>query len=117
MFLKLPHKKTNIYIASKKLLYHCYELTIDIEAEEKSLIAEQIRKAALMAHMAVTKALLSKKKSGKRKHFKAAVQAYIIVDAGLEIILELGWKTSDQMSELSNEIQTIFDVLTKRAEK
>jgi len=116
MFLQLPHKKTTLYIASKTLLYQCYELSYDIATDDKNLICEQLKKAALMGHTAVTKALLSKKKK-KKKLFKEAVEAFIMVDAALEIILELGWRKEEEMGEMSSNIQALFNALTNRSSK
>ena len=117
MFLPLEHKKADLYIQSKKILYLCYEITHDIAAEEKSLISEQIRKAAMIAHFNIVKGLSAGKGKDKQKRLKTARNAFIVLDAGLEIILQLGWVTIVQISESEHELKIAFDTLNKIIKK
>ncbi len=117
MFLPLEHKRADLYIQSKKILYLCYEITHDITAEEKSVLSEQIRKAVLIAHFNIVKGLSASKNKEKRKSFKTASNAFIVLDAGLEIILQLGWVTIAQISELEQELTSAFDALNKFLKK
>jgi len=117
MFLPLEHKKLNLYAVSKKIVYSCHELTHNIVSEEKGFISEQVRKAALIAQANITKALYFKKKKRKRRLFKKAMKAYVLVDAGLEMILELRWATANDMFELEKDMQAAFISLRKKSKK
>jgi four helix bundle protein len=117
MFLPLEHKNADLFLSSKRLLYGCYELTGDITAVEKGFLAEQLRKAALLAHTNIVQGLFSKKGKKRMKHFKRAKNAWVIVDAGLEMILQLGWVTTLQLSETEKELQTCFDTISQMQKK
>lgn len=117
MLLPLEHKKADLYLSSKKLLYGCYELTHDITAEEKGFLAEQLRKAALLAHSHIVQGLFSKKEKRKRNRFKRAKDALVVVDAGLEMILQLGWVTTLQLSETERELQICFNTISQMHKK
>ncbi|HZH95478.1 MAG TPA: four helix bundle protein [Flavisolibacter sp.] len=117
MFLPLEHKKLNLYAVSKKIVYSCHELTHNIVSEEKGFISEQVRKAALIAHTNIIKGLYTKKKKRKRRFFKTAMKAYVLVDAGLEMVLELRWATADNMVEIEKDLQKAFNNLRKKRKK
>lgn len=117
MFLQLEHKKADLYTLSKKILYLCYEITHDITAEEKVLLSEQIRKAALIAHLNIIKGLFSGKGKMQRKRLRRAKNALIVLDAGLEIILQLGWVTTLQITDLEQQMQMSFHALSKILKK
>ncbi len=111
MFLQIELKKADLYIQSKKILHLCYEITQDITAPEKLFLFEQIRKAAILIHLNIIKGLFSDKEKVNKSRLKKAKDALVIVDAGLEIILQLGWVTTIQIEELEEQIKTTFGAL------
>ena len=82
MFLQLRHKKSVLYSLSKKIVYDCHHLHQHIHSDNKNGIAEQVTKAALIAHLDITKGLYCNNKKKARKHFKVALKAYLVLDAG-----------------------------------
>jgi predicted anti-sigma-YlaC factor YlaD len=95
----------------------CYELTHDIAAEEKALLAEQVRKAALIAHLSVIKALDTRKKRMRRKQLRRARKALVIVDAGLEIFLELKWVSRADVGETASHVGMAFQNIRRLRRK
>jgi hypothetical protein len=116
-FLPLRYKKADLHLLTGKVLRGCYELTHDIAAEEKTLLAEQVRKAALIAHLSVIKALDTGKKKTRRKELRRARKAYVIVDAGLEIFLELGWVSRSQVGEIAAVVGMAFQTIRRMRRK
>ncbi|MEJ7912483.1 MAG: four helix bundle protein [Chitinophagaceae bacterium] len=112
MFLQLRHKKSALYSLSKKIVYDCYDLHQAINSPNRTEIGEQIKKAALIAHFNIAKGLYSKRRKKARKSFRLALNAYLVVDAGLEMVLELEWATIDELKKLDRQVQTAFDLLT-----
>ncbi len=117
MFLSLRHKQKRLYILSKKVVIRCYELAASLPAEEKTAIAEGIKKAALIGHANITKVLYQKKKKKKQKRCSIAAEAYVLIDAGLEMMQELNWVTTSQIHPLTKDVQTVFYTLFKMKKK
>lgn len=70
-----------------------------------------------MAHFNVAKGLYAKRRRKARKRFGVALKAYLVIDAGLEMVLELEWATIPQLKELDKQVQTAFDLLTALKKK
>jgi four helix bundle protein len=119
MFLQLAHKRRDLYLLSKNILCGCYELTRDITSDEKDLISAQVRKAAVIVHRNLTEALFLKKKRRKkaRKRFQTALEALILIDSGLEIVISLGWATKQEVSTLEDQLQKAFRLVVKLQKK
>ncbi len=69
----------------------------------------------MIAHLNIIKGLFSDK--GKTQRLRRAKNAFIVLDAGLEIILQLGWVTTLQISDLEQQIQMSFHALNKILKK
>lgn len=93
-------RSLEIYEHSKKLVIACYELTHDLPPEEKTNFSKYIRTAALSVHLNIAQGVFLK--SGKRKKYlKKAKNALIIIDAAIEILIEVGFTTTKQAEKVS----------------
>jgi four helix bundle protein len=105
MPLQLPHKELDLFIFSKKLLHSCYEITNDLPADVQKTLGYEMRKAALFVYLNTCKSLAKASKKKKRKGYEWAKDQLIVIDAILEVLVEL--KYADREQE-----QTINDLMT-----
>jgi len=68
MFLQLAHTKKDVFLESKKLALECYRVTKDFPSDEKFAMAQQIRRAALSAHLNIAEGC-SRRSETERKLF------------------------------------------------
>ncbi len=91
-------KNLEIYEHSKKLVLACYELTHNLSAEEKTNFAKYIRAAALSFHLNIAQGAFLKSKK-RKKYFRKAKNALVIIDAAIEILIEVGFTTQKQVEK------------------
>lgn len=102
------YNRHDIFTSSKKLVLSCYALTQELPAEEKSNLVFYIRNAALTAHLSVSQGLFSKKGKTKRKFLLKAKNAYIVIDAAVEILVELNLVTEIQTVDVLSLLSTCY---------
>jgi hypothetical protein len=113
MFNATGYKHLDIYKRSKQLVVACYELTHDLPSEEKTNFARYIRVAALNFHVNVAQVAFLKPE--KREEFiQNAINALIIIDAAIDILLELELASREQtrnVTTLSSLCYQLLDAL------
>ena len=93
----LPELKR--YSLSKQLTAACYALTHDLPAEEGTHFSEYIRKAALELHFLIARSAFQKKKK-QEKTLANARMALAVIDAAVDIIVEVGLATAEQVERV-----------------
>jgi hypothetical protein len=95
------YKSLEVYHLSKKLVIACYELTHELNADEKNNFSRYIRTTALNLHVNLAQGVFAKRK--KRKKFvRSAKNALIIIDAATEMLVELKMATAEQIEVISS---------------
>jgi four helix bundle protein len=117
MFLDLAYKTLDLYTLSKKLVVACYELTHSLPEDEKNNMTRQIREAALTCYANIVRGLFRKSKKKRRKHFKQAKESLQIIDASLELLLQLNYIKKEQLNEVENSLTPCYGVLNKLLKK
>lgn len=105
------YKSLELYNLSKKLTVACYSLTHDLPAEEKTNLTSYLRNAALTIHLQVTQGAFLRSKKKKKKHIKSAENALIIIDALMEILVEVGFIKEEQTNEIISLSSTCYRLL------
>lgn len=113
MFLQLAYKNIDLYTLSKKLVFSCYEITHGLPEEEKDNLVKQVRTSALEAYMHIVRGLFSKSDKKRKNHFKISRQALQIIDASIELMIELKYVKKDQLEELENSLLPCYRLLKK----
>ena len=109
-------RNLEIYELSKKLVLACYELTADLPPEEKTNFSRYIRAAALDAYLHIAQGIFLR--SGKRKKFlKNARQSFIIIDAALEILIEVGYTTPEKADPVLKLCSTCYRYIEDQKKK
>ncbi|HWJ89586.1 MAG TPA: four helix bundle protein [Flavisolibacter sp.] len=106
------YKNLEVYNLSRKLVIACYQLTHDLPPEEKTNFTRYIRTAALNLHMNIAQGIFLKSKK-RKKFIKAAKNALVIIDAGTDILVELGLTTKEDSELVSGLSRSCFELLDK----
>lgn len=110
MFKSTGYKSLEVYNLSKKLAIACYELTHELPADEKTNFTRYIRTAALSLHVNIAQAVFRKPKK-RKKFFRNAKNALVIIDAATEILVEIKLATRDQIEAISVLSSSIYQLL------
>ncbi|HEV7329838.1 MAG TPA: four helix bundle protein [Flavisolibacter sp.] len=94
------YKRLDIFTFSKKLVLSCYALTQDLPVEEKSNLIFYIRNAALAAHLSISQGMFLQKGKAKKKFLQQAKNAYVVIDAAVDVLIELKLVTEEQTTEV-----------------
>lgn len=109
-------KSFDIFELSKKLVVACYALTANLPAEEKTALTQYIRNAALSAHINIMQGAFLKKKKEKKRFRQEAKNALVIIDAAVDVLVEVGMvkaEDTDEVMRLSSTCYQLIDRLKK----
>lgn len=104
------YKSLEIYKISKKLAASCYELTHDLPEQEKTNFSKYIRAAALSVHVNIAQAAFRKSKK-RKKHFREARKGLVVIDAAVEILVEVELITADQADPVLHLSSGLYQLL------
>ena len=107
-----PYKDLEVYNLAKKLVLASYELTQELPSEEKTNFCRYIRTAALCVHFNITRAANENSKK-KKKYIRASRKALDIIDAGCEIMVEVGLAKKEQVKDLKNLSSSCYQLLNQ----
>ena len=94
------YKSLDIYITSKKLVMACYALAHDLPPEEKTNLSFYLRNAALTAHLAISQGVFLKKNKARQKFLSKALNAFIVIDAVVDVLVEAGMVKEENTTEV-----------------
>ena len=113
MFLELAHTKLDVFKITKTFVLSCYRETKSFPSEEKFGIISQIRRAALSVHLNVAEGC-SRKSAAERKRFYEIARGSIVeIDAALDISVELGYISKQQLEDLGKFMIRSFQLISK----
>ena len=112
MFLQLEHQKLEIFKATQNFVYECYRLTKFFPAEEKFAMVQQIRRAALSAHLNVAEGCSRKSEAERKRFFEISRGSLIEVDAALDIAAGLQYCQQANIPELGRYMLNCFKMLS-----
>jgi hypothetical protein len=102
------YKRLDLFTASKKLVLSCYALTQDLPADEKSNLVFYIRNAALTAHLSLSQGMFLKKGKAKKRFLQQTKNACVVIDAAVDVLMELGLVTEAQTTEVLALLSVCF---------
>lgn len=106
-------KSFDIFTLSKKLVVACYALTGNLPKEEKTALTQYIRSAALSTHINITQGAFLKKKKGRRKFMRAALNSLVVIDAALDVLVEVGLVKEEDTTEVVQLSSTCYQLLDR----
>ena len=104
------YKGLELYNHSKKLVIACYELTHELQGEETTNFVRYIRTAALSLHVNIAQGVFSESKR-RKKFIRNARSALIIIDAAIEILIELGFVREPQVHLITSLLSSCNQIL------
>ena len=112
MFLQLSHTKLAVFEVSKQLLLECYNLTKHFPSEEKFGLIQQIRRAALSAHLNLAEGCSRQSFQERKRFFEVSRGSVIEVDTALDIAVCLNYCTLAEMESLGEVLMRTFKLLS-----
>lgn len=106
-------KPFDILELSKKLVTASYSLTTTLPQEEKTNLSLYIREAAVKAYLSTMKAVFRKKKKDKKRSIKNAKNALVIIDAVIEVLVEVNLVTEEATTEVLKLSSTCYGALDR----
>lgn len=117
MFLQLAHTKLNVYHQTRKFTLESYKLTKLFPPDERFAMVQQIRRAALSAHLNLAEGASRKSINERKRYFEIARGSVIEVDAAIGIAFELEYVTMNELEVLGKAIIDTFKLLTGLIDK
>ena len=112
MFLILNYQKLDIYTASKKFVFDCYNLTRSFPMDEKFGMISQIRRAALSVHLNVAEGASRKSEQERKRYYEISRGSIVEIDAALDVAIELGYLKNLDSKSLEISMVQCFKLLT-----
>ncbi len=100
----------DIYADSRNLVLSCYALTQGLPIDEKSNLVYYIRNSALAAHFALLQGLFAKKKKATKTHLQEATNAYVVIDAAVDVLVDLQFVKEEQTLEVLKLASVLYQL-------
>lgn len=106
-------KNFDLFELSKKLVLAAYALTGNLPPEEKTSLTQYIRQAALSTHLSVAQSAFLKKNKRRRKFSREAMNALIVIDAAVDVLIETGLAKAEATNEVQQLSSTCYGLLSR----
>ena len=106
-------KNFDIFDLSKKLVVACYSLTASLPPGERTNLTQCIRNAALSAHLKILQCTFLKKKKGKKKLIRDAKNSLVVIDAAVDVLIEVKLVSDPQTAEVMQLSSTFYQLLDR----
>lgn len=111
--LQLSHKKLDVYQIALKLVKEVYAITQTFPPEERFLIVNQVRRAAISVCSNLAEGSSRKSKQEKIRFFEISRSSAVEIDTQFEIVLILQYVKNDQISQLEQYLESVFRMTSK----
>jgi len=91
MFLQLGHTKLDAYSAARQFVKECYIAVAQFPADEKYILSQQIKRAALSVHLNLAEGSSRKSSIERNRFYEMARGSVIEVDAALDVAVDLNY--------------------------
>ena len=117
MFLPLSHTKLDVYKCSREFVLSCYSITRLLPNEERYVITQQIRRAALSVHLNLAEGCSRRSGKERKRYYEIARGSIIEIDAALDICFGLKYLTMETMQPTGDLMVRAFRMLSSMIEK
>ena len=111
--LQLSHKKLDVYQISLKLVKEIYTVTQQFPTEERFLIVNQVRRAAISVCSNLAEGSARKSKQEKIRFFEISRSSAVEIDTQFEISLILQYVQNEQIAQLEQCLESVFRMISK----
>ena len=112
MFLKLAHTKLDVFQASKQLALECYRTTKAFPAEEKFILVQQIRRAALSVHLNIAEGCSRKSFAERKRFFEISRGSIVEVDTAFDIGCSLNYCAETDLAAPGEYLIKTFKIVS-----
>ncbi|XZF12523.1 four helix bundle protein [Chitinophagaceae bacterium MMS25-I14] len=112
MFLKLNHKKLDVYHFSREFVAECYRVLLCFPPEEKYAMVSQIRRAALSVHLNISEGASRKSETERKWFYEIARGSLVEIDAAFDIAKDLKYLENIEINKLGDLVVAIFKILS-----
>ena len=112
MFLTLGHTKLDIYSLTRAFVKECYTAVIQFPSEEKYILIQQIKRAALSVHLNVAEGSSRKSQAERKRFYEIARGSVIEVDAAFDVAADLGYCTQEGLRLVGEALVRCFKYLS-----
>ena len=115
--LKLSHKGLDVYQISIKLVEEVYKQTEQFPVNERYVLTNQLRRAAISVCSNIAEGCARKSKTEKVRFFEISRSSLVEIDTQLEISFILQYLQNNHIKELESYLERSFMMLSKMIEK
>ena len=112
MFLTLGHTKLDIYSITRQFVKECYSAVTQFPSDEKYVLMQQIKRAALSVHLNVAEGSSRKSEVERKRFYEIARGSVIEIDAAFDIATDLGYCTPESLSLAGEALVRCFKYLS-----
>jgi four helix bundle protein len=112
MFLTLGHTKLDIYALTRLFVKECYVAVTQFPSEEKYILIQQIKRAALSVHLNVAEGSSRKSELERMRFYEIARGSVIEIDAAFDIASDLGYCTRESLHIVGEAMVNCFKYLS-----
>ena len=112
MFLTLNHNKLDVYTITKRFVKECYLAVANFPSEEKYILIQQIKRAALSVHLNMAEGSSRRSQSERKRFYEIARGSVIEIDGALDVAEELGYCSPESLQILGESMITCFKYLS-----
>jgi len=112
MFLQLGHTKLDVYSISRQLLRESYRVAAKFPIEEKYILSQQIKRAALSVQLNIAEGSSRRSDMERKRYYEIARGSVIEIDAALNAAYDLGYCSSEGIPEFGEVIINCFKYLS-----
>ncbi|MEZ5014166.1 MAG: four helix bundle protein [Chitinophagales bacterium] len=108
MWLELKHKQFPVYEVSKQMLALCYGATKFFPKDEKFILTQQIRRAALSAFLNLAEGFSRNSLLERKRFYEISRSSIVEVEAAFEAAIYLGYCDKNDLFELGETVKLFF---------
>ena len=112
MFLTLGHTKLDIYTITRQFVKECYIAVAHFPSEEKYVLTQQIKRAALSVHLNVAEGSSRKSEIERKRFYEVARGSVIEVDSAFDLSVDLGYCTIESLQLVGEVLVRCFKYLS-----
>ena len=112
MFLSLGHTKLDIYTITRQFVKECYLAVTQFPLEEKYILTQQIKRAALSVHLNIAEGSSRKSELERKRFYEIARGSVIEIDASFDVAADLGYCTPQSLSLAGEALVRCFKYLS-----
>ena len=113
MFLTLNHQHLDTYCVAKKLVIEIYKITNALPNEERYALRSQIRRATVSIYLNISEGASRNSPKDEKRFYEISRGSLVELDAALEVSVELGYFTKEQLNEIGTLMIRTFQMLSK----